>query len=404
MGWVDQAPSGRWKARWRDPSGAQRSKTFRTKKEATTFLAQVEVSKASGVYVSPHAGRTLFGTHAEQWMKSWTSERTTRARDESIMRTHVLPKWEKWPLGRIDHLSVQTWVSELARKRSRATVAECKRMLSGVMRSAVANKLIGADPTAGVRIPKRRVRDTDERVLSREEVRQQLLPAVRPQRYRVFVATAAFAGLRWGEVAGLCDDAVDLDAGVLRVIRTVTEVAGHIEFKPFPKSRAGRRTVPIPRWLVDELADHMARYPRGPQGLIFTNEADGPLSRTSFRSRVWRPALVRAGLLGEVSEVGEKFEAVWMNTDGEVHSEVFGKYEQAVQMVARNEAGGVRFHDLRDMFGTWLADDGMEPHKIAVVIGHENATTTMQYYIRPTEDYDAVRRSMGDDEGGPEGR
>ncbi|MGW0180034.1 tyrosine-type recombinase/integrase [Nocardia sp. NPDC003345] len=403
MGWVDQAPSGRWKARWRDPAGTQRSKTFRTKKEANTFLAQVEVSKSQGSYVSPHAGRTLLGHHAEQWMNSWNTERTTTARDASIMRTHVLPKWENWQLGKVDHLSVQTWISELSQRRSRATVAEAKRMMSGVMRSAVANRLIAADPTAGVRIPKRRVRDTDERMLSREEVRQQLLPAVRPERYRVLVATAAFAGLRWGEVAGLCTDAVDLDQGLIRVMRTVTEVAGHVEFKPFPKSRAGRRTVPIPGWLAEELRAYLREYQQGPQGLIFTNEAGGPLRRTLFRSRVWRPALVRAGLLGEVSPVGEKFEAVWMDQGGEVNSEVFGKYEQAVQMVARHEHGGVRFHDLRDMFGTWLADDGMEPHKIAVVIGHENPTTTMQYYIRLTEDYDAVRRSMGD-ESGPETR
>src|SRR5690606_6314895 len=135
-------------------------------------------------------------------------------------------------------------------------------LMTGVMRSAIRNKLIGSDPTEGVKLPKRRIRDTDERLLTREEVRCQLLPAVQPERYRVFVATAAFAGLRWGEVAGLCVDAVDLDAGVVRVIRTVTEVAGHTEFKPFPKSRAGRRTVPIPAWLAGELRDYLRQYPQ----------------------------------------------------------------------------------------------------------------------------------------------
>ncbi|GAA5047852.1 hypothetical protein GCM10023318_14880 [Nocardia callitridis] len=83
---------------------------------------------------------------------------------------------------------------------------------------------------------------------------------------------------------------------------------------------------------------------------------------------------------------------------------MFGDYEKAVKAVARNEHGGVRFHDLRDMAGTWLADDGMPPHKIAVVLGHENATTTMQYYVRRVEDWDAVRRTMGDgDDDGSDG-
>ncbi|MFD3510889.1 tyrosine-type recombinase/integrase [Nocardia sp. NPDC058666] len=397
MGYVNQASPGTWIAFWREASGKQRSKSFRTKKAATTFLAQVELSKSSGTYVSPHAGRALFGTHATEWMKSWNTERTTRARDESIMRTHVLPKWSTWQLGKIDHLSVQTWLGEIGEGRSRATVAEAKRLMAGVMQSAMKNKLIGSDPTAGVRIPKRRERDTDERLLTRDEVRQQLLPMIQPQRYRALVASGAFAGLRWGEAAGLSVDAVDVDAGVINVIRTVTEVAGHVEFKAFPKSRAGRRSIPIPGWLVNDLVCHMEDHEQGQNGLIFTNEVGGPLRRTLFRSRVWRPALVRAGLLGEVSAVGSKFEAVWKNAAGEVESEVFGKYDQAVRMVARSESGGVRFHDLRDMYGTWLADDGVPPHKIAVVMGHENVATTYQHYIRKTDDHDAVRRSMGDE-------
>jgi integrase len=240
------------------------------------------------------------------------------------MRNHVLAQWEKWQLEKIDHLSVQTWVSSLSDRRSRATVAECKRLMSGVMRSAVKNRLIGIDPTVGVRVPGRRVRDTDERIVTREDVRQRLVPAVQPIRYRTFVATAAFTGLRWGEAIGLCRDVVDLDGRTARVIRTVTEVAGRTEFKAFPKSRAGRWTVPLPDWLVDEL-------------------------------RVWRPALVRAGLLGQVREVDGKFEAVWSYELGRTMVENFGKESEAVQHVARNQHRGLRFHDLRHSYGTWLA-------------------------------------------------
>jgi hypothetical protein len=93
MGFVKPTGAGKWKAFWREPSGKQRSKTFPTKREASAFLAQMEVSKSSGAYVSPHAGRTLFGDHACAWMASWNNEITTTARDASIMRTHVIPQW-----------------------------------------------------------------------------------------------------------------------------------------------------------------------------------------------------------------------------------------------------------------------------------------------------------------------
>ena len=184
------------------------------------------MSKSTGEYVSPHAGKALFGDHARKWLQSWNTERTTAARDASIMRTHVLPQWESRQLRKIDHLSVQHWLSDLSKRRSRATVAESKRIMSAVMRSAVKNRLIGIDPTVGVRVPGRRIRDTDERVIERDDVRFQLAAAVRPVRYRTFVLTAAFTGMRSGEVAGLCADALDLDKGVAHVVRTVTEAPG----------------------------------------------------------------------------------------------------------------------------------------------------------------------------------
>jgi integrase len=42
-------------------------------------------------------------------------------------------------------------------------------------------------------------------------------------------------------------------------------------------------------------------------------------------------------------------------------------------------------------YGTWLADDGIVPNKLAKVMGHEDIATTMQLYVRRTEDHDAIR-------------
>ena len=50
-------------------------------------------------------------------------------------------------------------------------------------------------------------------------------------------------GLRGGECAGLCWDAVDLHAVTVRVLRVAEEVSGHVRLKPYPKSKAGSGTV-----------------------------------------------------------------------------------------------------------------------------------------------------------------
>lgn len=93
MGFVDKTPEGRYRAYFRDPAGKQRSTTFRTKRDASAFLAEIETTKTRGTYVSPHAGRLAFGDHARRWMATWNTEITTAARDRSIMETHVLPRW-----------------------------------------------------------------------------------------------------------------------------------------------------------------------------------------------------------------------------------------------------------------------------------------------------------------------
>jgi hypothetical protein len=41
----------------------------------------------------------------------------------------------------------------------------------------------------------------------------------------------------------------------------------------------------------------------------------------------------------------------------------------------RNQQRGLRFHDLRHSYGTWLADDGIIPNKLAKVMGHEDIAT-----------------------------
>jgi hypothetical protein len=141
--------------------------------EAKRFLAEIDTGLSRGSYFDPHAGRLLFATHARQWLDSRNDELTTKARDASIMDTHVLPRWGDWQLSKIDHLSVQKWITELGTDRAPATVAEAHRLTSAVLRSAVRNRLIAFNPCEGIRLPRRRRGDTADKVISREDLRSE---------------------------------------------------------------------------------------------------------------------------------------------------------------------------------------------------------------------------------------
>jgi integrase len=72
------------------------------------------------------------------------------------------------------------------------------------------------------------------------------------------------------------------------------EVGGRL-IEGTPKNHQ-RRSVPIPRFLVDELAAHVAGKRR--DDLVITAPNGGPLRNTNFRPRIFEPAAASVGLAG----------------------------------------------------------------------------------------------------------
>jgi hypothetical protein len=114
-----------WRAAYRTPAGKERTKTFKTKREARAFLAQVEGDKTRGVYVDPAGAQLRFRELADRWWAAREVELTTAAANRSRLDNHVLPMWGEWPIGRIEYLDVQAWVTGLSRRLAPETVASC---------------------------------------------------------------------------------------------------------------------------------------------------------------------------------------------------------------------------------------------------------------------------------------
>jgi hypothetical protein len=92
--------------------------------------------------------------------------------------------------------------------------------------------------------------------------------------YRALVWVGCYAGPRIGELAALRWTDVDLDARTLSISRKVVEVSGHGIVEGGTKTKAGRRTVTLPRRVVAELERYRARFPSDP--LVFTADSSGP--------------------------------------------------------------------------------------------------------------------------------
>jgi integrase len=194
-------------------------------------------------------------------------------------------------LASVTRLDVEHFVGRLvAADVGPASIGAAVRLLHRIFEAALRSRRIPANPAAGVERPA--LPHTEMRFLTADEV-ERLVDAT-PERWQAFVLLSAWCGLRFGEISSLTVRRVDLVRRQLRVEETLSEVSGILHKGP-PKTTA-KRSVAIPAFLCDLLADYMRRWPPGAGGRIFSSPRGGPVRRSNFRNRVWQPAVEKAGL------------------------------------------------------------------------------------------------------------
>lgn len=206
---------------------------------------------------------------------------TSRARFEATRRRYAITSSRAsveraWPFSTVT-LSASQMTSSL-RDAIRRRSANALMPLRVLFRRAIEDGDLVVNPCVHLRLPA--VRGRRERVAAPEEARRLL--AALPERDRPVWATALYAGLRGGELMALRWGDVHLAAGVIRVERSYDD-KGRVEIEP--KSRAGRRTVPIVGALRDVLVAYKASQDRD-HGLVFGSGAETPF----VPSNLWRRA------------------------------------------------------------------------------------------------------------------
>ena len=81
----------RWRVRYLDPSGAERSKSFARKDDAQRFKTGVEADVLRGTYADPDAGKVTLRRYADGWLRAQTFDEATRDSQERRLRLHVYP-------------------------------------------------------------------------------------------------------------------------------------------------------------------------------------------------------------------------------------------------------------------------------------------------------------------------
>ncbi len=272
----------RWQVRYVDPYGKERSKNFARKVDAEKYLHTVEVQKIRGEWTDPAAGKTRFGEWAIQVDATRPNRRdSTRARDSSHLRNLILPTFGDAELGAVQPSEIRAWIADLQDQGyAPATIAKAYQILSRSFRVAVSDGLIVRTPCREIKLPKD---DRDERRFLTATEAERLAEAIDP-RYRALILTGTYTGLRFGELAALRTNDLDLLRRTLRVDEQLSRqgswrmVAGPL------KSKKAYRTIGIPAFLCEELALHLTEYP-SESDLVFSHAQGGPLDYNRFRRR-----------------------------------------------------------------------------------------------------------------------
>lgn len=300
FGNVRRLPSGRYQVTYRDPDGIRRTagETFRTKRDAERWLSVVEAELLRGEWLNPDDQRIALADFGIRWIAERPGLRPRTVDLYAwLFGKHIIPTLGNVPIGDIDPARVRRWRAGLLGAGVSATMtAKAYRLLRAILMTAADDGLIARNPC---RIRGAGTEPTPERpVLSLPQVFD--LAAKVPERYKVLVLVATFGSLRWGEVTALRRRDVDPATGVVQIRAAFAERSTGELVRGAPKSRAGLRSVTLPRPVVVILGQHLASLVgQAPESLIFTGDKGAALRRSNFnRQAKWPDSVAAVGASG----------------------------------------------------------------------------------------------------------
>jgi integrase len=335
-----------WAGRGRPASG------YFTKRLAEDWLHDRLEELRSSDAVRPVAGAitrvsVTFAEAAEEYLRFSEEDRgckpSTVRNYRNAIRVHLLPVFGSMALDEITVQEIERWragmtSARVQRELSNKTKNNLLVLMHAIFRRAV--KLYGLPANPVAQVDRFRVRSSgDIQVFSPEEV-WALVRAAGSEADAAIFLTAAFTGLRRGELLGLRWRDVDFAGSTIRV--RASYAAGKLTTPKSGKVRA----VPMAPDVASALAKlgDRERYV-GDDDFVFAGEVGLPHDGDALSSR-YRDALARAGLRP------------------------------------------LRFHDLRHTFGTRMIAKA-DIRRVQEWMGHADIQTTMKYLHYAPRDEDA---------------
>ena len=301
----------------------------------------------------PRQGRETVAGWMATWLEGLDVRPRTREHYEGNVRLHICgPKGiGAIALAKLTAADVEKFLAERRRAGlAPRTVHHLRAILRNALRKAVRDRLIAHNVASEADAPK--VAQLEMQTLTPEQVKI-FLAAVKPRRLEALYVITLALGLRQGEALGLRWSDINLDAGTLRVTRSLQWIrpAGQRRAEPMlvePKSQTSRRALALPAVALEALRAHRKRW------------VDEKLRLGDRYLNTWDLVFVtEAGL-----PINPK--AVWT----EFHEEILAGAGLPL----------IRFHDLRHSAASLLLLHGVPARMVQEILGHSSISLTLGTY------------------------
>ena len=223
---------------------------------------------------------------------------------------------------------------------SDSVVRKVHMLLHEALDMAVKERLIAKNPTNGTTIPK--CNYAEKQVLCDSQLDAFLDMIKREEYWGDLFYVEVMTGLRRGEICGLKWSDIDFGANTLRVQRSVSVKRGGGILIGETKTDTGTRTIVMPPSVADTLRN---RKLTAVTDWVFPN---------------------------------------YLHPEMPVHPEA--AYRRLKIILKHAELPMIRFHDLRHTFATHATDGGVDPKTLSGILGHTNASFTLDTYTHVTTD------------------
>ena len=343
-----------WRVNYTKPDGTPTTRRgFTTKRDAKLFAAENDVSQARGEWVDPTDGKKTVRHYAELYKQARLANLKPSSRNvmETTWRIHVEPHWGNRQVSTIKKSQVAAWVGTKNTERSPQTVRRMVFVLSGILELAVDDRAIVRNPTVGVQLPAKIKKPA--RYLTHQQV-ELLAKQLKEDEKSTIVRFLAYTGLRWGELAALRVQDVDLVKNRVTVEQNAVLVSGVYEIGT-PKTGKSRTLGSAP-FLAFLLRPLMKDKP--PEAYVF---GDGQ-------------TVMRYPNAGD------------------------GWFVGAVKRARKSDKTfpEITLHDLRHTAASLAVSAGANVKAVQRMLGHASAAMTLDVYADLfDEDMDAVATELG---------